>query len=70
MHAALGDHLTVELGDLLEQPTSWSSAGPRGPAVSMFVLSATGAPVALVRGGVCFVTTELLGKERVTRGGS
>src|SRR5882757_7508220 len=27
---------------------SWSKAGPRGPAVMMLVLSATGAPVALV----------------------
>src|ERR1700757_1819537 len=27
---------------------SWSSAGPRAPAVMMLVLSATGAPVALV----------------------
>jgi hypothetical protein len=29
---------------------SWSKAGPRRPAVKMLVLSATGAPVALVNG--------------------
>src|SRR5438105_13630732 len=28
---------------------SWSKAGPRRPAVNIFVLSATGAPVALVK---------------------
>src|ERR1700688_886624 len=28
---------------------SWSRAGPRRPAVKMFVLSGTGAPVALVK---------------------
>jgi len=35
---------------------SWSSAGPRGPAVWMFVLSTTGEPVAWVMGGVRSVT--------------
>src|SRR3546814_13054244 len=31
---------------------SWSSAGPRGPAVWMFVLSTTGVPVAWASGGI------------------
>jgi len=36
--------------------TSCSSAGPRGPAVWMLVLSTTGMPVAWVMGGVRLVT--------------
>jgi hypothetical protein len=45
-------HLPVPKGrtdDAYYVPLETSSAGPRGPAVMMLVLSATGAPVALVK---------------------
>jgi hypothetical protein len=51
-HPALRDHLAVEMGRLLDQQISWSSAGPHGPAVMMLVLSTTGAPLAWDIGGV------------------
>src|SRR5579863_5507780 len=37
--------------------TSWSNAGPRGPAVKMFTLSVTGAPDACVRNGLLVLSS-------------
>src|SRR5215204_6057092 len=47
---------------------SCSSAGPRGPAVMMLVLSATGAPVAFVKCLVLDIDRFLVGREGVWRG--
>src|SRR5258707_9664197 len=47
VHAPLRDHLPVEMRQLLDQPYILEQRRPRGPAVMMLVLSATGAPVAL-----------------------
>jgi hypothetical protein len=51
VHAAFGNHLAGEMGELLDQPTSCNSAGPRGPAVWMLRLSVTGVPEAWASGG-------------------
>ncbi|CAM5694861.1 hypothetical protein STENM36S_06811 [Streptomyces tendae] len=50
VHDALRDALTVEVGQLLQRSWSWTSTGPPTPAVSLFWLSATGAPVSVVSG--------------------
>jgi hypothetical protein len=50
VHAALGNDLAVEVGQLSSSQTSSISSGPRGPAVLLFWLSTTGAPKAVVIG--------------------
>jgi hypothetical protein len=50
VHAPLGDHLAVEMRQFLDQPDILEQRRT-APAVMMLVLSATGAPVALVN---CF----------------
>jgi hypothetical protein len=49
VHPPLRDHLAVEMRQLLDQPDILQQRWPRGPAVMMLVLSATGAPVAFVK---------------------
>lgn len=49
VHAALKDHLSVKVRELLEDQTSCRSMGPRGPAVMTLLSAATGAPKAVKR---------------------
>src|SRR4051794_40810237 len=46
---------------------SCSSAGPRGPAVRMLVLSATGAPVALMKTFFVYMTSLALSVKRAKK---
>ena len=48
VHAPLGNHLAVEVGELLQEPDILEQLGPRGPAVSTFWLSGTGTPAFVV----------------------
>ncbi len=44
MRTALGDHLLIEVGKLLQKPNVLEQHRPTGPAVVMVWLSTTGAP--------------------------
>jgi hypothetical protein len=52
VHVSLRNDITIKCASFSISQTSRSRAGPRGPAVGMFVLSATGAPAAFEKGGL------------------
>jgi len=52
VHAALRDHLAVEMGELLDQPDVLQQGRAARTGGHDVVLSATGAPVALVNRSV------------------